>query len=96
MRCPVCRAENNATDRCRRCKADLGLLIKIERDRSSLLAAAELHAGRGDAFACMAAARHAHRLRADSDSWRLIALGALLKGDFAIAWLAYQRRSQLL
>jgi hypothetical protein len=91
MRCPVCRAENNVTEQCRRCKADLTLLAGLEHDRAAYLAAAELHAGRGEGQECLADAQRGHALRAGGDSLRLLALGYLLKKDFAGAWRAYRR-----
>lgn len=91
MRCPVCRAADNRTEQCRRCKADLGLLARLERDRATYLEAGEWHAARGDAEACRAAAKNAHTLRRDGHSLRLLALAGLLKLDFAEAWQAYQR-----
>jgi hypothetical protein len=94
MRCPVCRADDNHTEQCRRCKADLGLLARIERDRAASLGAAERHAGRGDAEACLASAQRTHLLRTDRDSLRLIAMGSLLKMDFTGALRAYRMWAQ--
>ena len=37
MRCPVCKAENEMTPQCRRCKADLSLLLALERGRAEQL-----------------------------------------------------------
>jgi hypothetical protein len=96
MRCPVCRADDNHTEQCRRCKADLTLLVRLERQRAACLASAERHAGRGEAQACLADAQSAHALRGDSESLRLIALAALLKRDFAAAWQTYLKRAKLL
>ncbi len=95
MRCPVCRAADNRTAQCRRCKADLSLLVGLERDRAAHLAAAQLHAGRGDGAACVARAQAAHGLRADADSWRWLATGMLLNRDFAGAWQAYGRYAMM-
>ena len=33
MNCPVCRATNDQGAQCRRCKADLGLLFRLEAQR---------------------------------------------------------------
>jgi hypothetical protein len=95
MRCPVCRADDNQTEQCRRCKADLTLLVRLERQRAARLVSAERHAGRGEAEACLTDAQSAHALRVDGESLRLIALAALLKRDFAAAWKAYQKRAKL-
>ena len=91
MRCPVCRASDNRTDQCRRCKADLFLLTCLERDRAAHLASAEQHAGRGQADACLAQGTLAHALRADRASFRMLALAQLLKRDFAQAWASYRK-----
>src|SRR5262245_57468678 len=91
MRCPVCRAADNQTTQCRRCKADLSFLVKLDRDRVAFLAAAQRHAGQGDAASCLAEARREHELRPDSGSYRVLALGFLLKREFGAAWLAYQK-----
>jgi hypothetical protein len=94
MRCPVCRADDNHTSQCRRCKANLELLARIERERAAVLDAARSHAGRGEATACLAAAQRSHLLRADRDSLQWIAVGSLLNADFAAAWRAYQKRGR--
>jgi hypothetical protein len=91
MRCPVCRASDNQTEQCRRCKADLSLLFQVERDRSAHVAAAEWHAAHGAGDACVRQAKLADELRADGDSARLLAMGMLLRRDFAGALRAYRR-----
>jgi uncharacterized protein HemY len=40
--CPICRASLNGADTCRRCRADLGKVIRLER-QSQRLAGAALH-----------------------------------------------------
>jgi hypothetical protein len=92
MRCPVCRAADNHTAQCRRCKADLSLLVRLERTRANHLAIAEFHAGRNNAQACLASARRAHALYADRESQRLLAVGFLLSKDFAGARRAFESR----
>jgi len=96
MRCPVCRADDNRTAQCRRCKADLNLLVCLERERTARLQVAERHAGCGEAEACIAHAQRANALHMGKESLRLLALGSLLRKDFAAAWSAYQRWAQLL
>jgi hypothetical protein len=86
MRCPVCRAENNDEDTiCRRCKADLSLVVSVERARRDALTQAAHAAGQGDGQRTLQFAEAAHRLRADADSWRWLAVGGLLMRDFALA-----------
>ncbi len=94
LRCPVCRAENREGPTCRRCRADLSLLFALEDRRRQLLAAACVLAGRGDGEGALAAAAGADALRHDGDSQRALAMGHLLRGDFAEAWRCYQARQQ--
>jgi hypothetical protein len=96
MRCPVCRADGNSTEQCRRCKADLSLLVKLESERSACLAAAQWHAGRDEAEQCLANARKAHALHKGKDSLRLLAVGSLMNRDFATAWKAHLEWMHLL
>lgn len=85
MRCPVCRAENDNVT-CRRCKADLTLLDMLERARQRALADAMAAVKVGDGKRALECASEAHRLRADAESARLLALGHLLQRDFARAF----------
>ena len=85
MRCPVCRAENAEDATCRRCKADLSLLVSVEQARRDALAQAARAAGLGDGQRTLLFAEGAHRLRADHDSWRWLAVGGLLVRDFKLA-----------
>ncbi len=90
MRCPVCKAENGEGPNCRRCKADLSLLFALEQQREAAVASAraELAAGRwGEARAQAAWADH---LRRDEESQRLVAVAALMEGDFREAWGRYR------
>lgn len=84
MRCPVCRAENDNVT-CRRCKADLTLLDTLERARQRALADAMNAVKIGDGKRALESASEAHRLRADAESARLVALGHLLQREFARA-----------
>jgi hypothetical protein len=90
MRCPVCKAENTEPT-CRRCKADLALLFALEQQRQSALAEAALAAARGDGAATVMHAEAAHRLRADAESWRWLAVGYFLARDFARALQCRER-----
>lgn len=85
MRCPLCRAENAEDATCRRCKADLSLLLTVEQARREALAKAAKAAGSGDGQRTLQFAEVAHRLRADRDSWRWLAVGGLLVRDFTLA-----------
>jgi hypothetical protein len=85
VRCPTCRAVQDWSDTCRRCKCDLRLLRQLagsyHRHRRSCLKA--LFAGRIDAA-------RVHALRCDhlvpgAASRRLLAVSALLADDWADA-----------
>jgi hypothetical protein len=93
MRCPVCRAENDRDPTCRRCKADLSLLVALEARRDRALAAAASAMAQGNGAAAETAARAAHDLRAGDDSARTLALAHLLQRHFAEA-LAWCRRAR--
>jgi len=85
MRCPVCRAENAEDATCRRCKADLSLLVTLEQSRRAAIREAMQAAVAGDGERALSCAETAHQLRADSDSWRVLAVAHLLMRDFARA-----------
>ncbi len=82
MRCPVCRAENGLEPTCRRCKADLGLVVAVETQRQHALADAARCAQAGDGDGALHAAQLAHELRPGADSLRMTALGHLLRRDY--------------
>ena len=90
MRCPACKAENSQAAQCRRCKADLSLLLTVEQHHERALAAARRFLAAGETAAALAAAAEAERLRRDDESRRLLALARLLNGDFAGAWACYR------
>ena len=92
MTCPVCRAANDgAAPTCRRCKADLALVVAVESRRVGLLAAAKSALAAGD---CGAALRHlasAEAVRGGADVERLRAAAHLLSRNFPAAWRTYQQ-----
>jgi hypothetical protein len=81
IRCPVCRADNDAA-LCRRCKADLAPLAELEDRRSAILGAAARAAALGDGEAVLRCAGEAQLLRAGADGLRWLAVGHLLRRDF--------------
>ena len=93
MRCPVCRAETAEDVTCRRCKADLSLLVTLEKARRHALAQAARAAAFGDGARTLEHAEVAHRFRADRDSSRWLAVGYLLQRDFAKA-IAFRLRAK--
>jgi hypothetical protein len=91
MRCPVCRAEVSEGPQCRRCRADLSLLFRLEEQRRQALVLAYQCASQGDWRRAGALAEGVDTLRSDRDSQRLRAVVALGSGDFARAWRTYRR-----
>ncbi len=89
MRCPVCRADNTETS-CRRCKADLSLLVAVEQARARLLAAACQALAGGDGHEALVHAERARGLRRGEDVDRLLALGNVVNRDFSAAWATYK------
>jgi hypothetical protein len=85
MRCPVCRAENDGEAACRRCRADLSLLVVLETRRQFELKAAQTALLVQNAKKLLGHARVAHHLRQGEDAIRLLALGNLLARDYAQA-----------
>ena len=94
MRCPACRAENNAEPTCRRCKADLAPLVALEARRDRLLRDAARAASLGAGADVVRYAETAHRLRPGPASWRWRAVGHLLRRDFARALACYRRANR--
>ncbi len=90
MRCPACKAENAEGPSCRRCKADLSLLLALEGQRRRALAEARRLLSAGDFERARALAEDAAAMREDAESRRLLALCHLLRRDFGRAWGCYQ------
>ncbi len=91
--CPVCRAGNDKGPACRRCKADLSLLFQLRGQRERALAAAYREAARGRWGRALDVALGAEALRGGEDVRRLLALGCLMRRDFARAWGWYAART---
>lgn len=89
MRCPVCRAQVEQGPQCRRCRADLSLLLNLEEQQQRVLALARHLASRGQWQRALALAEGADTLRSDEDSRRLIMLCHLGRRDFGRAWRMY-------
>ncbi len=74
-RCPLCRAMLNGADRCRRCRAELGMVQKTEREGQALVGAAMHQLALGDAMAAERSVRRALALHATPEAqallWRL-------------------------
>jgi hypothetical protein len=91
LRCPVCRAENDRGPTCRRCRADLGLLFRLEEERRRAVERARHELARGAAGAALAELDLAEELRRGDDVQRLRAVACLVRRDFAGAWEEWMR-----
>jgi hypothetical protein len=85
MRCPVCRADNDQGPHCRRCRADLNVLFRLEEQRRHALGRARGEVARGRPEAALALLDQAEALRRGGDVHRLRAVAHLLRREFACA-----------
>jgi hypothetical protein len=90
MRCPVCRAENDRGPQCRRCRADLTLLFRLEEQRRGVLERARNELARGRPDEALALLDEAEALRRGDDVLPLRAAAYLLRRGFAEAWRCYR------
>ncbi|CAN5784126.1 hypothetical protein BH23PLA1_BH23PLA1_00530 [soil metagenome] len=85
VRCPTCRAVQDWAESCRRCQSDLGLLVEVagsyRHHRQRCLQLLES----GHPQDAIHHARQCHRLHPDKPSRRLLAVCALLVGDWVAA-----------
>jgi hypothetical protein len=75
-RCPICRATLNGAETCRRCRAELQTVTRVEREGQALLGAAIYHLSHDDAVTAGHLARRALALHAAPETralWGLIA-----------------------
>ena len=80
--CPCCRAANE-TATCRRCKADLALLVAVEARRGYLVESARFALAEGNIAIAESNLIEAAGLRAGDDLAPLRALVSLLNKDYA-------------
>jgi methylphosphotriester-DNA--protein-cysteine methyltransferase len=88
--CPLCKAENAQGPACRRCKADLSMLFRLEEQRAWTFAEAGRLLAAGRIAEANSWAQMADWLRSDAESLRLFALTRLLLSDFHGAWRCYR------
>lgn len=88
LTCPCCRASNE-TATCRRCKADLSLLVAVEVRREYHLALARRYAADLKCADALAHVDCANRLRPADDTLQLRAALLLLNGQFDRALRTY-------
>jgi Flp pilus assembly protein TadD len=86
MRCPVCKAENSQGPQCRRCKADLTLLFRLEAQQARALSRARALFQAGRFEQALRFAEGADATRRDNQTLELLAVLHLHRGDFARAW----------
>jgi hypothetical protein len=86
LRCPVCKAENAQGPACRRCKADLSMLFALEQKRARAMAEARAALREGRWEEARTAARLSDHLRHDDETTELLAVTALVCGDYHEAW----------
>jgi hypothetical protein len=85
VRCPTCRAVQEWSDTCRRCKSDLRLLRAFASASLRCRRACLEQLRSGHPRAALQAAERYHAIRADAESRRWLALAALRAGDWATA-----------
>ncbi len=90
MRCPVCKAENSQGPQCRRCKADLSLLLELEEQRQRMLVETQHCLRRGEWQTAQQYAQTINWLHRNEDSLQLAAVAHLLNRDFVSAWHCYK------
>jgi len=95
MRCPVCRAQVEEGPQCRRCRADLSLLFRLDDQRTHALTVAEQCLRQRRPAQALALADGADALRHDEESQRLRILSLLCQRDFARALQEYGALSKI-
>jgi hypothetical protein len=85
LNCPVCRAENTTGPACRRCRADLSLIMAVEarRDHHVATARSAMRDGRFDD--ALDELSKAEELHSAADIRQMRACVYLLAGDFPAA-----------
>ena len=85
-RCPLCRAALNGAESCRRCRAELQLAQRVEREGQALVNAAMHSLSRDDARTAGQLLRRALVLHAAPETlalWRIVAASLRRSGDAA-------------
>ena len=85
VRCPTCRAIQEWSDTCRRCKSDLRLLRKLTEAYWQIHRACLARLRSGRPRAALRLAQHCRSLSASAESDRLLAVCALLNQDWPSA-----------
>ena len=85
VRCPTCRALQDWSDQCRRCRCDLRLLRAACSTHQHHRRNCILHLEAGDQELALGHALRCHDLRPGPDSLRLLALCALAREEWETA-----------
>lgn len=83
--CPVCGARQALTDTCRRCRADLSLVVGIHSELADKRARCLALVRQRRLFRATRLARECLELSRDECNLRLLATCYLLQGDYAAA-----------
>ena len=81
-RCPICRAMLNGAETCRRCRAELQTVIRVEREGRMLVGAAIHSLSLGDAGTAQPLLRRALTVHAAPETRILCQLVTALPGGF--------------
>jgi hypothetical protein len=85
LNCPVCRAENTTGPACRRCRADLSLIMAVEARRDHHIATARSAMRDGRFDDALDELSKAEELHSAGDIRQMRACVYLLAGDFPAA-----------
>lgn len=85
MTCPVCRAAQEWSDTCRRCKCDLSFLRRAAETARRHRLRCLRHLSAGNAASAQRSAQHAWQLCPDSRSAQLLAVCRFACHDFSAA-----------
>jgi hypothetical protein len=89
MRCPVCKADNDQSTNCRRCRADLASLFELEKQQRRVLDGTYRCLAAGQVKRAFAIADGSRALQDSVEARRVAATSLLMAHDFAGAWRMY-------
>jgi methylphosphotriester-DNA--protein-cysteine methyltransferase len=91
VNCPVCKAVNEVgVVACRRCRADLALVVAVEARRVGLIAAAKNAISGGKYDEALRSLASAQAVRSGGDVEKLKAVVHLMQRDFSQALTCYR------
>ena len=94
VRCPTCRALQEWSESCRRCRCDLSLLRAACSTHQDHRRNCILHLDAGQPDLALGHALRCHDLHPDADSLRLLALCALARNEWETALELVQTADQ--